>query len=203
MSYNTSGAAGDLQPKWSISFKTRSSLARTINQPVLVDNPVGLVIFGDTSMIYLAQVADPGASVYGTLGTVKATTYIHGWTVNSGRLYVLDGVELAAWDLRDGVKRETIRLLKEPEAKQAIEALNDLQKAIQRVEWATLLEQSEDEWVRLTAQQEAAAPLSDERDRLDTLAWDYFRMLKGLRETLGSTGGAAAARQLIAGLRRT
>jgi hypothetical protein len=201
MSDNTSGAAGDLQPKWSISFKTRSSLSRMINQPLIVDNPVGLVIFGDTATIYLAQVADPGAGVYERLSSVKATTYIHGWAVNSGRLYVLDGVELSSWDLRDGTKRESLKLLKDADAKQAVEALGELQKAIQRVEWATLLEQTEDEWVRLAAQQSAATPLSDERERLDELASDYFRMLKSMREALGSVGGAAAARQLIAELR--
>ncbi len=199
---DTFGAAGDLQPKWSINFKTRSTLALEISQPLIVDNPVGLVVFGDTSTIYLAQVADPGADAYSHLPTIKATTYIHGWTVNSGRLYVLDGVELSAWDLRDGQKRESIKLLKGDDAAKATEALGDLKKAIQRVEWATLLEQAEDDWVRLTRQQSAAQPLSEERDRLDLLASDYFHMLVALRKALGSVGGSSAARQLIAESRR-
>jgi hypothetical protein len=115
---------------------------------------------------------------------------------------VLDGVELSAWDLRDGQKRESIKLLKGDDAAQAIEALGDLKKGMQRVEWATLLEQAEDDWVRLTRQQSASQPLSDERDRLDALVADYFQMLLAMRAAVGTPGGSAAARQLIAESRR-
>ena len=203
MSQNFLRAAADLQPKFVINFNLRASLARQISQPLIVDEPVGLVVFSDSSAVYLAQVADPGAGMYKTLGTVKANTYIHGWSVSSGRLYVLDGVELAAWDLREGTKKEKLNLIKDPaEIQKATDALRDLQKAIQRVEWATLLEQAEDEWVRLVAQQSAAPPSSEERDRLDTLASDYFRMLRSLREVTGSAGGGAAARQLVKELRK-
>ena len=105
--------------------------------------------------------------------------------------------------MSNGAKGQTLKLVKDPaEIAQANEALGELRKAIQRVEWSTLLEQAEDEWVRLTTQQSAAAPFSDERDRLDNLAADYYRMLKGLRELTGSTGGAVAARALVKKLRK-
>lgn len=202
MPNETLTAPGDLAPKWSINFNTRASLARSFGQPAIVDDPVGLVVFGDSSAVYLAQVQDPGAGVYAKLPSIKATTYIHGWTANSGRLYVLDGVELSAWDLRDGQKRESISLLKGDDAKNATTALADLQKATQRLEWATLLEQAEDDWLRVTAKQNAARPVSAERDELDTTAADFFRMLKSLREITGSTGGGPKARQLVTDLRK-
>src|ERR1043165_3531758 len=158
MSNEPLGAPGDLQPKWTIPFNARATLSRTFNQPFIVDDPVGLVVFGDSTAIYLAQVTDPGAGVYAKLGTIKAQTYIHGWNVSSGRLYVLDGVELAAWDLRKGTKDETLNLLKDAEAKKANDALAELEKALKRVEWATMLEQAEEDWIRLTTKQNAAKP---------------------------------------------
>lgn len=202
MSNETLSAPGDLAPKWSINFNTRASLARSLGQPVIVDDPVGLVIFGDTSTIYLAQVQDPGAGVYAKLPFIKGN-YIHGWTVNSGRLYVLDGVELAAWDLREGQKRETINLLKGDDAKNALTALEGLKQAQQRLEWAMLLEQAEDEWLRVTAKQNAVAPVSTERDQLDTVAADFFRLLKSVREMTGSAGGGQSARTVVSELRKT
>jgi hypothetical protein len=202
MSNDLVGAPGDLPPKWSINFGTRATLSRPINQPAIIDDPVGLAAFGDTSTIFLALVTDPGAGVYTKLGTIKAKTYIHGWTVSSGWIYVLDGVELVGWDIRNGEKRAAISLLKDTEAQKAIDALADLQKAQQRVEWATLLEQAEEDWLRVTAQQAAAAAGSAERDQLDTIASDSFRMLKSLREVTGSAGGGVAARQLVAELRK-
>src|SRR6185369_10862263 len=81
-------------------------------------------------------------------------------------------------------------------------ALGELNKAIQSVEWATFLEQAEDEWERLTAQQAASLSPSDERDRLDALAADYFGMLRALRKMVGTTGGGVAARQKVADLRK-
>lgn len=203
MSENLLGAPGDLQPQVSITFDQRASLTRTMNQPVIVDDPAGLVVFGDTTAIHLAEVVSSGAEVYPRLPIIKATTYIHGWTVSVGKIYVLDGVELSAWDISTGQKATALKLIRDnSKVAQANAALADLQKSIQKVEWATLLEQAEDEWLRLTAQQSAAAPSSDERDRLDTLATDFFRMLKGLREMTGSTGGSAAARSLITTLRQ-
>ena len=202
MSNDLVGAPGELQPQVAINFNLRASLARMMSAPVIVDGIVGLAIFGNSSEIYLAHVPDKGGDVYVALPSVTATTYIHGWTVQSGKLYVLDGVELAMWDLSEGKKGRAINLVKDPEAiAQATTALADLQKAIQRVEWATLLEQAEDEWLRLTSQQSAAPPFSDERDRLDSLAAAYFHMLKELREVTGSTGGAVAARNLVRDLR--
>lgn len=203
MSDDLLGAAGDLQPAVSIDFKLPASLARTMNQPVIVDNPAGLVVFGNTAMIYLAEVISSGATIYERLPSIKATTYIHGWTVSAGKIYVLDGVELTMWDIRSGKKEPTLKLIRDAsKVTQANAALGELQKVIQKVEWATLLEQAEDEWLRLTTQQSAAAPATDERDRLDTLATDFFRMLKALREMTGSSGGGAAARTLIASLRQ-
>jgi hypothetical protein len=202
MSNEPVGAPGDLQPQVEINFNLRASLARTMSAPVIVDGIVGLAVFGNTSEIYLAHVPDKGGEVYSRLSSVKATTYIHGWTVHLGKLYVLDGVELAMWDLSEGKKGTALNLIKDAEAiAQAKTALGNLQKAIQRVEWATLLEQAEDEWLRLTKQQSDAAPASDDRDRLDILAADYFLMLKALREVTGSAGGAVAARNLVKTLR--
>ena len=203
MSNDAVGAPGDLQPQVAINFNLRASLARTMSAPVIVDGIVGLAIFGNTSELYLAHVPDKGGDVYAPLSSVKATTYIHGWTVHVGKLYVLDGVELSMWDLSSGQKGQTLNLVKDPAAiAQSNQALGELRKAIQRVEWATLLEQAEDEWLGLTKQQNAAVPSSDERDRLDTVAADYFRMLKTLREITGSTGGAVAARTLVKNLRK-
>jgi hypothetical protein len=69
-----------------------------MSQPV-IDDPDGLVIFGDSSALYLAKVADPGQGPYSKLPTIKATTYIHGWVLDLGNLYVVDGVELTMWNL--------------------------------------------------------------------------------------------------------
>jgi len=195
-------APGDLSPKWNINFNTRASLSLPFFQPTIIDDPVGLVGFGDSSALYFALVTDPGAAPYSKLSRIKAKTYIHGWTANSGRLYVLDGIELSAWDIRDGQKRESLSLLAGTEAQKATDALADLQKTQQRAEWATLLELAEDDWVRVTAKQNAAPPFSAERDQLDTLAADCFRMLKSLREMTGSSGGSVAARQLVGELRK-
>jgi len=135
MSNDLVGAPGELQPQVAINFSLRASLARTMSAPVIVDGIVGLAIFGNSSAIYLAHVPDKGGDVYAALPSVTATTYIHGWTVQSGKLYVLDGVELAMWDLSEGKKGKSINLVREPEAiAQATVSVGDLQKAIQRVE---------------------------------------------------------------------
>jgi hypothetical protein len=78
-------APGDLSPKWNINFNSRASLSRPLFQPTIIDDPVGLIGFGDSSALYFAQVTDPGAAAYSKLPTIKAKTYIHGWTANSGR----------------------------------------------------------------------------------------------------------------------
>jgi len=204
MSDDLVGAPGELQPNYPISFDPlRGSLSRSMAQPLIVDDPVGLVIFGDSSAIYLAHVVESGSGAYERLRSIKAKTYIHGWAVDTGRLYVLDGVELSAWNLIDGQKKESISLLEDEDATSANAALVNLQKAIQRVEWATLLEQSEDDWVRLTAEQSAAPPDSADRDRLEALSADFIRMLRALREAAGATGaGSVGARTLIAELRK-
>jgi hypothetical protein len=101
--------------------------------------------------------------------------------LDAGKLYVVDGVEIALWNLGDGVKTHSLQLVADDDAAKARAALLDLKKAIQSVEWATLLEQAEDEWIRLTTQQVATPPPSDERDRLDALAADYFAMLRAMR----------------------
>jgi hypothetical protein len=202
MSHNLVGAPGDLPAKWTIDFKLRASLSRPIQQPMIIDDPVGLAAFGDSSIIFFAWVTDPGAGVYTPMPNIKATTYIHGWTVSSGWIYVLDGVELIAYDLRTGNKAATLALLSGADAQAANDALAKLQKAQQKFEWATLLELAEDEWGRVTAEQ-AAAPLgSAKRDELDVVATDFFRMLKELREITGSAGGGVAARQLVNDLRK-
>ena len=201
MSTDLLTAPGDLSFKANIDFQTRASLSRPFFQPTIIDDPVGLVGFGDSSALYFALVTDPGAGRYPKLA-ITAKTYIHGWTANSGRLYVLDGFELTAWDIRNGVAQETIKLLADTEAETATAAIAELKKAMQRFEWATLLELAEDDWVRITAKQNAAPPFSAERDQLDTQAADSFRMLRSLREITGSTGGAVAARQLVSELRK-
>ena len=203
MTENPLSAYLALTPKWPIAFdKSYASLVRPMNQPIF-DDENGLVIFGDSSAIYLARVADPGQAPYSKLPKIKATTFIHGWSLDAGNLYVTDGVEVSMWNLLDGVKTHTLQLVDDTEVAAARAAMVDFNKAIQSVEWATLLEQAEDEWIRLTTQQAAAPHPSDERDRLDTLAADYFHMLTALRKMVGSTGGGAAARQKIADLRNT
>src|SRR6185369_1014729 len=167
-----------LQPKWSIAFpETHFSLARPVNQPV-VDDHDAMVVFGDSSAIYAAMITDPGQKPF---TPIAATTIIHGWTVEDGNLYFVDGVDLISWDLRDFAKRHSLQLVDDASVATARAALDELNKAIQSVEWATFLEQAEDEWERLTAQQAASLSPSDERDRLDALAPDYFGMLRALR----------------------
>ena len=192
-----------MPPKWSIPFVGfHASLVRPMNQPI-IDDDDGLVIFGNSSALYLARIADPGQEPYAKLKTIPATTFIHGCVLDAGKLYVVDGVEIALWNLGDGVKTHSLQLVADDDAAKARAALLDLKKAIQSVEWATLLEQAEDEWIRLTTQQVATPPPSDERDRLDALAADYFAMLRAMRKMVGTTGGGAAARQKISDLRKT
>jgi hypothetical protein len=201
MSTNQVGASGDPTARTKIDFKLRASLSRQISQPKIVDSPVGLAVFGDTANIYLAQVVDPGAGVYSHLGNIKAKTYIHGWTATGGWMYVLDGVELFAYGLLRGEQSASKALLTGDEAEKAVGALTKLKEAQQKVEWATLLELAEDEWIRVTAEQAAAAPGSADRDKMDIVAADFFRMLTELREITGSTGGGVAARKLVGDLR--
>ena len=85
MSNDAVGAPGDLQPQVAVNFNLRASLARPMSAPVIVDGIVGLAVFGNSSALYLAEVPDKGAGVYSRLSTVKATTYIHGWTVHLGQ----------------------------------------------------------------------------------------------------------------------
>ena len=100
--------------------------------------------------------ADPGQAAYPKLPKIKATTFIHGWSLDAGNLYVTDGVEVSVWNLGDAVKTHTLQLVDATDVAPALAAMTELTKAIQTVEWATLLEQAEDEWIRLTAQQVAA-----------------------------------------------
>src|SRR5215211_4094773 len=185
MSDRALNAATGIPPKWTIVFlNSHASLVRPINQPIFDDDPDGLVIFGDSSAIYLGRVGSPGQGPYAKLPFIKATTYIHGWGLDAGKLYVLDGVELSMWDLGDAVKRHTLQLVAEPDATPARSALGELKKAIQGAEWAALLEQAEDEWARITPPQA-----------------DYLRMLEALRTMVGSANTSTAARQKIADLR--
>lgn len=134
-----------LQPKWNIPFPgSHASLVRSMNQPVIDDHD-GLVIFGDSSAIHLARVSDPGQGPYTKLPTIKATTFIHGWVIDTGNLYVVDGLELTVWNLGEGVKQHTLQLVDDTDVTTARAALGELNKAIQSAEWAALLEQAEDE----------------------------------------------------------
>lgn len=191
-----------LPPKATITFPgSYTSLVRTMNQPV-IDDPDGFVIFGDSSSLYIGIVGETGQGRYPKLPTIKATTHIHGWVLGAGNLYVVDGVELAMWNLGDAVKRHTLQLVPDADLTKAHTSLSDLNKALQRVEWATFLEQAEEEWTRVTTQQAATPSPSDERDRIDALASDYFAMLMAIRRMVGSTGGSSAARQKIVELRK-
>ena len=122
MSNNLVGALGDLPAKWTIDFKLRASLSRPIQQPMIIDDPVGLAAFGDSSIIFFAWVTDPGAGVYTPMPTIKASTYIHGWTVSSGWVYVLDGVELVAYELRTGREAARLAVLSGADAQAATDA---------------------------------------------------------------------------------
>lgn len=176
-----------LQPKWTITFQgSHASLTRPVNQPIFDDDPDGLVIFGDSSAIYLARVANPGQGPYTKLPSIKATTFIHGWALDAGNLYVVDGVELSVWNLGDAVKRHTLKLVADDDVTTAIAALAELKKAIQCAEWAMFLEQAEDELARLT-----------------TPSSDYVRMVEALRGMVGCANTSSAARQKIADLRKT
>ncbi|HEX5876371.1 MAG TPA: hypothetical protein VFY60_17105, partial [Pyrinomonadaceae bacterium] len=205
-------APNDLSPKYNVNFNLRGSLSRAMNPPLVVSMP-RLVIFGDSSAIYLAQVSDVTGSPYPRLSCIKAQIYIHGWAVQprdwSGvdaddtvKLYVVDGFELSAWDLVEGKKLRARNLVRDADLAIARPALDNLQTATQKVEWATLLEQAEDEWVKLTAERSAAEPGSDERERLDLLAADYLRVLRALREMTGNTAGSAASQTLVAELKK-
>ena len=172
-------------PKWNIPFlNSHASLVRPVNQPIFDDDPDGLVIFGDSTAIYLARIGNPGQGVYAKLPTIKATTFIHGWALDAGKLYVIDGAELAVWDLGEAVKRHTVQLVSDQDAVTARAAWGELKKAIQSAEWATLLEQAEDEWTRLTPPQP-----------------EFLPMLEALRAMVGSANTSTAARQKIAELR--
>ena len=190
-----------LTPKTTINFPNAfTSLVRTMNQPV-IDDLNGLIIFGDSSALYIGLVGEQGTRY--KLPVIKAATYIHGWVISSGILYVVDGIELAMWNLGDAEKRHVLKLVADDDAGTAVKALDELNAATQSADWAALLEQAEEEWTRLTIQQAAAPSPSDERDRLDALAASYFAMLVAIRKMVGSTGGSAAARQKIAELRKT
>jgi len=202
-------APNDLSPKYSINFNARGSLSRAMNAPRFLNLP-RLVIFGDSSAVYLAQITETDGKPYYRISCIKAQTYIHGWAVlprdwadpsadDTVRMYLVDGFELSVWDLVEGKKLRQLNLVTDVAA--ARPALDNLQMATQKVEWATLLEQAEDEWVKLTAERSAAAPGSDERDRLDGLAADFFQMLLSLREMTGNTGGSAGSRTLVATLK--
>ena len=137
-----------LAPKWKIIFpSSHASLNRIINQPIFDDDPDGLVIFGDNSTIYMAKVGS-GAAPYTKLSPLKATEFFHGWALDAGNLYVLDGAELSVWNLGDGVKRHSVQLLSGLELETARRFWDEMRGAIQFNEWATLLEQAEDEYAR-------------------------------------------------------
>lgn len=187
MSDRLLNANAGLQPKWTVTFTgVHASLTRPINQLIFDDEPDGLIIFGNSSAIYLARVANPGQGPYTKLPTIKATTFIHGWALDAGNLYVLDGVELSVWNLGDAVKKHTLKLLADDEVTIALAALGELQKAIQSAEWAAFLEQAEDELLCLPP------PPAD-----------YVRMLEALRAMVGCANTSTAARQKIADLRKT
>lgn len=198
----TTESPNDLTPKYHIEFEAQCSLSRAAHVPVAMNDPVGLVLFGDSSAIYIAHVTDSGSSPYVKLSSIPAATYIHGWSLNSGKLYLLDGIELSYWDIGEGKKLRSQTLLSGTDATTAAAALKELQKATQRVEWATLLELAEAEWLKLTAEQAAARPGTPERDRLDRLAAAYLKMLRALREMTGNTGESAGSQTLIADLRK-
>ena len=137
-----------LAPKWKINFTgSYASLNRIIYQPIFDDDPDGLVIFGDNSTIYMAKVAS-GAAPYTKLSPMKAKEFFHGWALDAGDLYVLDGSELSVWNLGAAVKRESVQLLSGSEYENARYFWQQLRGAIQFNEWATLLEQAEDEYAR-------------------------------------------------------
>lgn len=189
-----------LPPKWTIAFSnSHLPLGRPVTPPV-IDDGDALVVFGDSSAIYVAKITEGGQQAY---LTIPATTYIHGWVIDSNDLYILDGVQVVMWSLIQKTKLYSLQLIDDSDVATAQTAFGELKKAQQSVEWATFLEQAEDEWVRLTAQQAACPSPSDERDHLDALAEDYFLMLKAIRKMIGSTGGSAAAKQKIGDLRKT
>jgi len=202
MSDNFVRAPGELQPKYEIEFDTPGSLARAANAPIAMNDPVGLVIFGDSSAIYIAHVTDSGAAPYSHLSSIPATTYIHGWSLLSGKLYVIDGIKLSYWDVSEGTELRSQALLTNTEATTAAAALKELQKATQRVEWATFLEQAEAEFVKLTAEQQAARPGTPDRDRLDRLVADYLKMLRALREMTGGNADGSTSQTVIADLKK-
>lgn len=175
-----------LAPKWKIIFpSSRASLVRPIIQPIFDDDPDGLVIFGDSSTIYMAKVGS-GAAPYTKLSPLKATTFFHGWALDAGNLYVMDGAELSVWNLGDGAKRHSVQLITEPDLTPARAAWEMVKLGIQFNEWATLLEQAEDEYARQTPPQP-----------------DFYKWLQALRKMLGcSLDNTDSARERIALFRR-
>lgn len=174
-----------LAPKWKVVFPgSRASLVRPINQPIFDDDPDGLVIFGDSSTIYMAKVGS-GAAPYTKLSPLKATTFFHGWALDAGNLYVMDGGELSVWNLADGVKRHSVQLLVDPELTYARSAWEMVRLGIQFNEWATFLEQAEDEYARQTPRQP-----------------DFLKMLQALRKMLQCMDNRDSAMERIALFRR-
>jgi hypothetical protein len=160
-----------------------------MSQPIII-NGTGIAIFGDASTIYIAQVSSSGGGEYTPLPTIKAKSFFHGWAVDSGNLYVLDGPELSMWHLSDGTKSRNVIKLTDYEDDEK-QKLKEYQEALQRAEWATLLEQCEEEYIRLTADQNKAQSDSDERNQLDVLASDLYGMLKNLRKMVGCADPAS------------
>src|SRR5262249_3683228 len=84
----------------------------------------------------------------------------------------------------------------------AKQAIAEWKAALQQAEWARLLEQAEDELPVVIAEQNAAAPGSSERDKLDALATDVYAMVRILRKMVGADPGAAGtSRTRIAAIR--
>ena len=175
-----------LAPKWKIPFSgSRASLVRPIIQPIFDDDPDGLIIFGDSSTIYMAKVGS-GAAPYTKMSPFKAKTFFHGWALDAGNLYVMDGAELSVWNLADADKRHSVQLLSEPELSLARSAYTMVGSGIQFNEWATFLEEAEDEYAHQTPPQP-----------------DFLKMLQALRRMLGcGLDNTESARERIALFRR-
>ena len=66
----TTQAPNNVTRKYQIEFDARGSLSRAVTAPVAMNDPVGLVLFGDSSAIYIAHVTDSGASPYTPLSSI-------------------------------------------------------------------------------------------------------------------------------------
>ncbi len=197
----------ELKTKWKSVFESpRALLNGEMRQPQ-ASPEAGVLVSGDETTIYVVSITDSGT----TRWYISAKSIFHGWTVAGTSLYVVDGPEASVWDLTAEWDMKSAATSPKPvKAFRLAEfgadenrKVTEWKTALQRAEWARLLEQAEEEWPVLTAEQNAAPAGSPDRDRLDALAADVYAMMRSLRKLLGADPArSASGREKIAAARQ-